>query len=101
MPGYFIGFLDDLESYNGKSGFGCNVTISAKVGKKVKRLEFRTKDNDMALHLETLLDKGEEIVVELSTDQNNFGTSFREVLNVYDNVSAFLASLAEKYADVA
>lgn len=99
MPSIFIGLLEDCESYEGKNGYGCNVVLSAKVGKKTKRVSFRTKDKFVAEKIESLLD--EEIVVVLECQQNNFGTSFREVIKVYDDVAMFLADYAEKFSEVA
>lgn len=80
MPIKFTGLLENVEGYNGKNGFGANVTISAKIDRKTKRLEFRTSSQDWANKLENMLDT--EIEVEVMLEQNNFGIRFGEIINV-------------------
>ncbi len=38
MPIEIRGLLEDLETYEGKNGFGANVTLSTKIDRKTKRL---------------------------------------------------------------
>jgi hypothetical protein len=97
MPGTIIGLLEDCEGYEGKSGFGCNITMSQKVGKKTKRVTFRTKDKNIFNRLEALID--EQVVVVVSIEQNNFGTNLRDVLEVFDDVSSYLSSVAQRLAE--
>lgn len=80
MPITFKGLLEDVDAYEGKNGFGANVTVSQKVGKKVKRLQFRIKSREMADMLERML--GEEVTVTIELDQNNYGLRFGELLEV-------------------
>lgn len=77
MPIEFEGLLEDVESYQGKSGFGANITVSAKIGRKTKRLTFRTSDKNMATELEELLDQNVHFYVLL--EQNSFGTRISDV----------------------
>lgn len=80
MPIEIKGLLEDVEGYEGKNGFGANVTVSTKVDKKTKRLSFRITDKSMAEKLETLLDTEITLVIELH--QNNFGLRFGEIIEV-------------------
>lgn len=80
MPVRFSGLLEDINSYVGKNGFGANITISQKIDKRVKRLEFRTNSKDYADLLESMLGENVDIMVEL--EQNNFGLRFGNILEV-------------------
>lgn len=77
MPVEFNGLLEDVNRYEGKNGFGANITVSKKVGNRIKRLEFRINDKDIASELEKLLMSEVKFVIEL--DQNNFGLRFGEI----------------------
>ena len=80
MPIEFTGFLEDVEGYEGKNGFGANITVSSKVERKVKRLEFRTKSKELANKLDELL--GTEVTFKIILAQNNFGLRFGDILEV-------------------
>jgi hypothetical protein len=80
MPIEICGLLEDVESYTGKNGFGANVTISKKVGKKTKRLTFNIKDEAQFKQLENLLDT--DIILVICLEQNNFGLRFGEILEI-------------------
>jgi len=80
MPIDIIGLLEDVQTFEGKNGFGANVTVSTKVDRKTKRVTFMIKDKNVANKLETLLDT--EVVIKIELNQNNFGLRFGEVLNV-------------------
>jgi len=80
MPVNFKGLLENIETYIGKNGFGANITISTKIDKKTKRLEFRTTSQDWASQLSLYLD--EEIEITVFLEQNNFGLRFGEIASV-------------------
>lgn len=80
MPVELIGLLEDVEPYEGKNGFGANITISTKVERKTKRVTFRTTDKNIANKLETLLDT--DVIVKVALEQNNFGLRFGDVLSI-------------------
>lgn len=80
MPIEIRGLLEDLETYEGKNGFGANVTLSTKIDRKTKRLSFNLKDKKMADELDALLDTDVILTVELI--QNNFGLRFGNILDI-------------------
>lgn len=80
MPVEIRGLLEDLETYEGKNGFGANVTLSTKIDRKTKRLSFNLKDKKMADELDALLDTDVILTVELI--QNNFGLRFGNIIGI-------------------
>lgn len=80
MPVVIIGTIEDVNAYEGKNGFGANVTISRKVNKRTKRLEFRVSDKSVADKLEQLLDT--EVTIQIELDQSNFGIRFGNLIEV-------------------
>lgn len=79
MPVELIGLLEDVQPYEKKDGtFGANITMSKKVNKKTKRVQFTTNDKEMAKKLEELLDT--DIILTVELNQNNFGTRIGEIL---------------------
>jgi len=80
MPVYFSGILEDVKAYEGKNGFGANVTISSKIGKRTKRIEFRVNEKATAEKLESLL--GEEVTIKIELEQNSFGLRLGNLLEV-------------------
>lgn len=86
MPVSFSGLLEDVNGYEGKNGFGANITVSQKVGNRIKRLEFRINNKDLAIELEKLLMNNVDFVIEL--DQNNFGLRFGEIYEYSKSKSA-------------
>jgi hypothetical protein len=81
MPVEFTGLLEDVDGYEGKNGFGANITVSSKnAEKKVKRLEFRTNSKEMAEKLEKKL--GTNVKIKVILQQNNFGLRFGDILEV-------------------
>lgn len=83
MPIKFKARLEDVNGYNGKNGYGANITASMKVtddnGKKrTKRLEFRISDKNLSDKLENHLD--EILEFEIQLEQNNFGLRFGELI---------------------
>lgn len=80
MPVLIIGTVEDVQTYNGKNGFGANITISTKIDKRTKRITFRSSDQMKAALLESKLD--EEVTLKIELDQSNFGLRFGNVLEV-------------------
>jgi hypothetical protein len=80
MPIELMGLLEDVETFEGKSGFGANVTISTKVEKKTKRVTFMTRSKEVVSKLELLLDT--DVIVKIQLNQNNFGLRFGDVIEV-------------------
>lgn len=82
MPVTINGLLEDVQEYEGKNGFGANVTISQKIGKKTKRITFIIKDKSLALRFSDLLDC--EVSLCIAVVQNNFGTRFGDVYSIQE-----------------
>lgn len=80
MPVEICGLLEDVEMFEGKNGFGANVTLSTKIEKRTKRLTFMIKDESIANKLENLLDT--DVVIKVELNQNNFGLRLGEVLDI-------------------
>lgn len=80
MPIELIGLLEDVDCYNGKNGFGANITISSKHEKKTKRITFMIKDENLAKKFESLLDT--DIVVKIELNENKFGLRLGEVIEI-------------------
>jgi len=80
MPVSVKGTIEDVQTYEGRNGFGANVTISTKIDRRTKRLEFRVSEKNIADKLEQLLDQEVTILIEL--EQNNFGLRFGKLLEV-------------------
>lgn len=75
-----VGHLDNVETYQGKNGFGANVVMSQKLGKRTKTVTFGTRDKSQAEALEELLDT--DIIVRIDLIQNNFGLRFGNVISI-------------------
>ena len=80
MPIEIIGLLEDVETFEGKSGFGANITISTKVDKKTKRITFMSRSKEHVATLETMIDTDVNVTVLLG--QNNFGLRIGEIQSV-------------------
>lgn len=84
MPIIIIGIVEDVQSYEGKNGFGANITMSALLNKRRKTLTFNTKDRDLAQKFELSLQ--EQVTVKIELVQSNFGLRLGEILEfVPDN----------------
>lgn len=80
MPVIIIGTVDDVQSYEGKNGFGANITISSLKDKRRKTLAFMTKDKKLAALFEENLQC--EVTVSIELNQNSFGLRLGDVLEV-------------------
>lgn len=75
-----MGHLDDVNTYEGKNGFGANVVLSQKVGKRTKTISFGTKDKTQADALVECLDT--DVIVKIELIQNNFGLRFGKIVSI-------------------
>lgn len=65
------GTVEDVQSYNGKNGFGANITISQLINKKRSLLTFTVNSSELANIFEENLQ--EQVNLQLELIQNNFG----------------------------
>lgn len=65
------GTVEDVQSYNGKNGFGANITISQLINKKRSLLTFSLNSSELANIFEENLQ--EQVNLQLELIQNNFG----------------------------
>lgn len=75
-----VGNVDNVESYQGKNGWGATITLSNVEDKRRKTISFNTKDKDIAGTFENNLMKNVEVKINL--DQNNFGLRLGNVVDV-------------------
>ncbi|MBE6042640.1 MAG: hypothetical protein E7210_18610 [Clostridium lundense] len=80
MPIIIIGIVEDVQSYEGKNGFGANITMSALLNKRRKTLTFNTKDRDLAQKFELSLQ--EQVTVKIELVQSNFGLRLGEIFEL-------------------
>jgi len=82
MKGIFRGKLENCESYEGKNGFGANVTISNEDAElqRITRIEFNTRNKTVFEQLNKL--KLKLIEIEIDIMQNKFGIRFGDVYNI-------------------
>lgn len=79
MKCILIGTIENVNGYEGRNGFGANITISSVENKRRESIEFNVKDKKIADEFEELLQ--EEISVQLEITQNKFGTRLGDVLS--------------------
>jgi len=80
MKCILCGTVENVESYEGKNGFGATITLSSVDNKKRTFLKFNTKVKSISNMFEDKLQ--EEVEVTISLDQNNFGLRLGEVVSV-------------------
>lgn len=78
MPVIIIGIIEDVQTYQGKNGFGANITMSALIDKRRKSLTFNVTDREYAKKFEDNLQK--EVTVKIALTQNNFGLRLGEII---------------------
>lgn len=83
MKAILIGTVDNVNGYEGKKGYGANITMSSVENKKRESVTFTIKDESLADQFEGSLQ--EEGTVEIILTQNNFGLRFGEVLSFTPN----------------
>ena len=74
------GVVENVESFEGKNGWGASITMSSIVDKKRSFIKFNTKKKEIAYELEKRLQEETEVTLDLT--QNNFGLHLSEVLYV-------------------
>jgi len=79
MPVVIIGIIEDVQGYEGKNGFGANITMSRLVNKRRKTIAFNIKDKELAKKFEENLQ--EQVTIEIELSQNNFGLRLGEILS--------------------
>lgn len=80
MPVILIGTVEDVQTYEGKNGFGANITMSALMNKRRKTLTFNVKDKGLADTFEKHLQC--EVTLRIELSQSNFGLRLGEVLEL-------------------
>lgn len=75
-----VGHLDNVESYEGKNGFGSNVTVSQKVGKRTTSVTFGTRSKAQYEQLVEMLDT--DVVINVDLVQSNFGLRFGNINSI-------------------
>lgn len=80
MKCILCGTVENVETYEGKNGFGATITLSSVENKKRTFLKFNTKVKSIANMFDEKLQ--EEVEVTMSLDQNNYGLRLGEVSSV-------------------
>lgn len=80
MPITIVGIVEDVQTYEGKNGFGGNITLSALLNKRRKTISFNTKSRELAATFESNLQVEVTVVIELS--QSNFGLRLGEIMSI-------------------
>jgi len=75
-----LGTVENVEKYEGKNGFGANITMSEVIDKRRQITTFNCKDKGQADLLEDNLQ--EEVAVSIMLGQNSFGLRFGEILDI-------------------
>ncbi|HFD2038391.1 TPA: hypothetical protein ACF2DJ_003461 [Clostridium perfringens] len=71
--------IENVEKYEGKNGFGANITVSQLVNKKRSLLVFNVNSAELANNFEEHLQ--EEVELQLEIIQNNFGLRIGKVVS--------------------
>lgn len=80
MPIIIIGIVEDVQTYQGKNGFGANITMSALIDKRRKSLTFNNSDRDIVKMFEDNLQK--EVTVKLLLSQSSFGLRLGDIIEI-------------------
>ena len=80
MPVIIIGIVEDVQTYQGKNGFGANITMSTLIDKRRKSLTFNNNDREIVAEFEENLQH--EVTVKIVLSQSNFGLRLGEILEV-------------------
>lgn len=72
--------IENVEKYQGKNGFGANVTVSQLIDKKRQLLTFNTSNAEYANLLEGKLQEAVDLALELN--QNNFGLRISDIIDI-------------------
>lgn len=77
------GIVEDVNEYQGKNGFGCNVKLSQLKDKRRKEITLNTKNALIAKVLEKNLQ--EEVSLTAILEQTNFGLRLVDITNVEED----------------
>lgn len=72
--------VENVEKYQGKNGFGANVTVSQLIDKKRQLLTFNTSNAEYANLLEGKLQ--ETVDLDLDLNQTNFGLRISDIIEI-------------------
>lgn len=72
--------VENVEKYQGKNGFGANVTVSQLIDKKRQLLTFNTSNAEYANLLEGKLQ--ETVDLDLELNQTNFGLRISDIIEI-------------------
>lgn len=72
--------VENAEEYQGKTGYGCNITVSTLLDKKRESLEFNSKNPLIFAKCNEFLQ--EDVVLELDLQQSKFGLRIADVMSV-------------------
>lgn len=85
MPVIIIGTVEDVQTYEGKSGFGSNITMSTLIDKRRKSISFNTRSRELSEKFEKELQK--EVTVKIELAQSNFGLRLGDIYEFQPNVT--------------
>ncbi|UZW13171.1 hypothetical protein OSC52_15140 [Clostridium pasteurianum] len=80
MPVIIIGIVEDVQTYQGKNGFGANITMSTLIDKRRKSLTFNNSDRSIVEQFEENLQH--EVTVKIALSQSNFGLRLGDIMEV-------------------
>lgn len=80
MPVTIKGVVEDVQTYEGKNGFGATITLSALLEKRRKTISFNTKSREYASLFEGNLQN--EVTVKIVLSQSNFGLRLGDIIQV-------------------
>ena len=73
--------VENVEKYQGKNGFGANITVSQLIDKNRQLLTFNTSNAEYANLLEGKLQ--ETVDLDLELNQSNFGLRISDIINIH------------------
>ena len=80
MPVIIIGTVEDVQTYQGKNGFGANITMSTLIDKRRKSLTFNNSNKEIVAQFEEKLQH--EVTVKIVLSQSNFGLRLGDIIEV-------------------
>lgn len=80
MPVIITGTVEDVQTYQGKNGFGANITISTLINKRRKSLTFNNNNKETVAEFEENLQH--EVTVKIVLSQSNFGLRLGDIIEV-------------------
>lgn len=80
MPVIIIGTVEDVQSFEGKNGFGANITLSTLRDKRRKTITFMTRSKELSSTFEENLQC--EVTVQIELSQSSFGLRLGDIIEV-------------------